>query len=59
METRLRRTDKYLDSVSNQYSKKWWSFVMQYKHKIDWDKLSRNPNLTIDIINEHPDNPWN
>jgi hypothetical protein len=25
----------------------------------DWDWLSKNPNITFDIVKDNPDKPWN
>ncbi len=25
----------------------------------DWNKISRNPNLTMKFVEDHPNNPWN
>ena len=41
-----------------EYSKKWFSFILQHQKEIDWEYLSANSNLTIEIIKEHLDKPW-
>ena len=41
--------NKYFFEQVNKYSNKSWN----------WDSLSRNPNITWDIVETNPDTPWN
>ena len=38
-----------LEKLLKKYPDKPWN----------WEWISRNPNITIDIINQNPDKPWN
>jgi hypothetical protein len=31
---------------------------LKYEDKLDWETLTRNPNITWDIIKENLDKPW-
>jgi len=39
----------------NQY---WFDFILKHEDKVHWKVISRNPNLTLDIIEKYPDKPW-
>ena len=46
--------------LGNEYSNKWFLIILKNPDKKwDWDLISNNPNITMDIINKYPDKPWN
>ena len=60
MVTRVDRTCKYRNEVFKAWHDKYWSFIEDNMDKPwDWDWISRNPNLTMEMINANPDKPWN
>ena len=45
--------------IMKEWSEKWFQFILDNPDKPwDWDKLSRNPNVTWDIVQQNPDIPW-
>jgi hypothetical protein len=60
MVTRVERTSKYRNKTFNGWNDKYWSFIIDNLGKpLDWAWLSRNPNLTMEMINANSDKPWN
>jgi len=53
---RLKNLDKYIQSKWGEY---YWNFLMKYEDKLDWDSISRNPNITMEIIENNLDKSWN
>jgi len=45
--------------IMKEWSAKWFQFILDNPDKPwDWDKLSRNPNVTWDIVQQNTDIPW-
>ena len=53
-----------LQEYTNIILEKRWSelyyqqFVLRHFDKLDWTGISSNPNITMSIINKHPEHPW-
>ena len=47
------------DNINNSWGEKWFQFIKTNPDK-PWDfwSLSRNPNITWDIVKANPDKPW-
>lgn len=46
-----------------QYEKQWYkyywkNFVLKYKNKLDWYEISKNPNITWEIVLNNTDRIW-
>ena len=52
---RLKNLDKY---IQKKWDKHYWNFLMKYEDKIDWDSISYNPNITMEMIENSPEKPW-
>ena len=52
---RLKNLDKYIQSKWGEY---YWNFLMKYEDKLNWYNISYNPNITMEIIENNPDKPW-
>ena len=60
--TRKHRTKCFRKQVEKEWTKKYWRFIENNQDKPwewGWGGLSRNPNITFDIVLAHPDKPWN
>ena len=58
--SRLTRTKQFRDRVEHEWTKKYWSFIQENLDKDwNWSWISKNPNITMDIIRDNPDKPWN
>ena len=55
--SRIKRTQQFRDTVEKQWMQKYWAFIQENPDK-NWDWISNNPNITMDIIRENPDKPW-
>ena len=45
--------------INNKISNKWFQFILENPNKPwNWNSISQNPNITMDIIRENPDKPW-
>ena len=54
------RTKNVIDTIKKEWHNYWWQFINSNSDKdLNWDYISSNPNLTMDIINTNPDKPWN
>jgi len=53
---RLINLEKY---IQNKWDEYYWNYIMKYEDKLDWNHISRNPNITIEIIEKYPNKPWN
>ena len=55
-------TKKRRDALNKYIEKKWgehyWNFLMKYEDKLNWNGISYNPNITIEIIENNPEKPW-
>ena len=55
-------TKKRRDALNKYIEKKWeehyWNFLMKYEDKLNWDQISQNPNITMEMIETNPDKPW-
>ena len=56
--SRKKRTSLFRQLVEKEWSEYFWEFVLKYTDKLDWDYISRNPNISMDIIEKYPDKPW-
>ena len=52
---RLNNLDKYIQSKWGEY---YWNFLMKYEDRLDWNGISQNPNITMEIIENSPEKPW-
>ena len=59
MLSRKERVVQVRDRVSKGWCQYWWSFMMEFDDKLDWDELSMNPNVSPELIRENPDKAWN
>ena len=50
---------EYETYVGKIFSNKWFNFILKNKKDWNWDFISSNPNLTIQIILVNPDKKWN
>ena len=57
--SRKKRTSLFRQRVEKEWSEYFWEFVLKYYDKLDWYGISRNPNITMDIIDKYPDKDWN
>ena len=53
---RLKNLDKYIQS---KWGEHYWNFLMKYEDKLSWDYISQHPNITMEMIENNPDKPWN
>jgi hypothetical protein len=45
--------------MENNWSNYWFKFIIQLSKKpLIWYLISKNPNLTMEIIEKYPDKPW-
>ena len=57
--TRKQRTNVFREQIEHEWEEKFWKFVEDNPDKPwDWIALSRNPNITFDIVQTNPDKPW-
>jgi len=57
---RLKRTQQVRNKVKNTWSREWFQFVLDHSNKrLDFYDISRNENITWEIIQENPYFPWN
>ena len=52
---RLKNLEKY---IQNKWGEYYWNFLMKYEDKLDWDNISYNPNITMEIIERYSNKPW-
>ena len=57
--SRKKRTALFRQRVEKEWSEYYWEFVLKYSDKLDWDWISGNPNINMDIIEKYPEKPWN
>ena len=57
--SRKRRTSLFRQLVEKEWREYYWKFVLKYSDKLNWERISRNPNITMDIIEKYLDKPWN
>ena len=55
---RKKRTSLFRQRVEKEWSEYFWKFVLKHSDRIEWSWISRNPNITMDIIEKYPDKPW-
>ena len=56
---RIKFTYKYLE---DEWTRGYWKFICDNQNKVSWCSwysLSKNPNITWEIIRENLDKPWN
>ena len=57
--TRKQRTKIFRKQIEHEWAEKFWKFIENHPDKEwNWVGLSRNPNITFDIVLAHPDKPW-
>ena len=57
--SRIKRTKEFRNLLEKQWTQKYWSFIQENKAKPwFWWCISKNPNITMDIIRDNPDQPW-
>ena len=52
----LKEILKKYESYWNSYY--WNEFVLKNENKVNWSMLSRNPNITMELVKDNPDKPW-
>ena len=57
--TRKKRTALFRQQVEEEWSEYFWEFVLKYSDKLDWKRISWNPNISMRIIDKYSDKPWN
>ena len=58
--TRQYRTKVFRKQVEDEWVDKFWKFIEDKPEQYwGWFCLSRNPNITFDIVQSYPDKPWN
>jgi len=46
--------------METNWNQHFFNFIIKHNDKPwRWDKLSYNPNITMDIVKANPDKPWN
>ena len=51
-------TMKYKD-LKEEWSLRWFTYILDHPDKDwNWERLSRNPNVTWNIIENNLDKPW-
>jgi hypothetical protein len=53
---RLNNLNKYIQS---KWEEHYWHFICKYSHKVYWKNISQNPNITMEMIDNSSDKPWN
>ena len=38
-----------MNTLNNEFSERWFEFILDYEDKIDWNVISRNLNLTMEM----------
>jgi len=57
--SRKKRTLLFRKRVEKKWSEYYWEFILKYSNKLwDWEWLSYNPNITIDLIEKYPNKSW-
>ena len=56
--SRKKRTSLFRQRVEEEWSEYFWEFVLKYSDKLDWNGISRNPNITMKIIDKYSYKPW-
>ena len=56
--SRKKRTSLFRQLVEKEWRIYYWEFVLKYSDKLNWERISRNPNISMDIIENNPDKPW-
>ena len=56
--SRKKRTSLFRQQVENEWREYYWEFVLKYSDKLDWERISYNPNIRIETILKYPDKPW-
>ena len=47
------------EEFKEEYYNKWFQYVLYHPDKPwDYDWLSKNPNITLDIVQNYPNKPW-
>jgi len=50
----------YLKQYEKEWTRYYWNeFVLKNENKIEWKYLSKNPNITWEIVKDNLDKPWN
>ena len=58
--SRKKRTSLFRKQVEKEWREYYWEFVLKYSNKPwNWDAISNNPNITMDIIETNLNKPLN
>lgn len=57
--TRAERTKLFNITIYNEWINSRWQFILKNENKINWDCLSENSYLPIELVTNNPDKPWN
>ena len=54
----LKRHQKFWLELEKKWTEKWFKFITSLKDGY-WGDFSKNPNLTMELIESHPEYKWN
>ena len=54
----LERHQKFRLEVEKKWTEKWFKYITS-RNGCDWYSISKNPNITMDFIESHPEYNWN
>ena len=55
-----KRTTALRKTIQHEWHERWWQFILDNPGKNwNWNRISKNPNITMKDINDNPDKPWN
>ena len=57
--SRKKRTSLFRNQVEKEWSEYYWKFLLKHPDKLNWEWISCNPNITMDIIQKTPYKSWN
>ena len=60
---RQRRTDKFNKRILDEWGEKWLDFIINFRELEnvscnDWQMITRNKNITMNVIENHPEYRW-
>ena len=44
--------------IEQNWNRFWFAYILEFENKLSWRNLSRNPNITMNMIKDNPDKPW-
>ena len=59
MVNRKERTLKIINTINKEWSQYYFKFILDNPiQNWNWYVLSKNPNITMEIIRDNPEKPW-